>query len=1183
MDPTVQQMDMYLKQSTGHFNEAQMTSSTISTISSLASPVDSGVQLLDSESEHTSVMSGGDTVNETDLSCNNGTERSQIDTAKGTAWKDIEMSPAKFTDSDFANKNVIGNVILSKSAPNYFDKFSDKETSQKGVLGTSKSFSDEIFEMEHPIKSNTEVDVMNLSLNSYELLDYTLQNANLSAPSETEQIDMHISMSEEVNENLKVVLDGKEAVTSTVTSDVPIVENPETKPPDEQIVFRRQRKKKTKSDTPKKRVSFHEDILNSMKIDDIHINLGFVTHEPDVSLNFFQRGFIRKPDVVKGRYSWAAEGDAPYYEKADTNRQIKSDLYVQHPRGSSSSSSSTGSVSSSIDEEDSGSDDYTQQKLSEPTFGSQPKSSCLKKTKQRKIIDTKIVQEDIGLKKKSESNLLIDSNIFGSLKNILNFSTSVPLAERGVPEGQEDVAIYSSSQDLSGRRKSFGNFSFLQSTAVEVQPEPVANKMLLSKTNLKLTKNEGFYPNYNNEDVPPNVILCNSNVYEHKGISYSYEYDNFQKSFEKQQPNKSSMMYQRILKEFNFFRRRAKPEPETEEFEIINEQGSPLKTQNKAEDLEAMEAEPQYSSTPSTKTDLSKYTSSTKYDWSDNETVFSDISDTRNSRHLDSPKRKISRNNHYTVQSPFKVSQTDISSVSNLESIRSFPNLKPASSKTSLINRFLRNVTLKKMMEVKSRGSIKNSRNYLGLCPKVRCIPQNFNHDLNLTIEKEIITGSAKKSSNQAIDKMTILNLKSKVFHNKCEELLQIFPVRSAYTTSGFSRPLLLILTTRAFYVTALNPPPNSYHTYFVLPYTDLNTILIGPNAQLIHFSNYDADMQCILTTGCSQITGEIISRIEIAMRRDNVNKPQLAAVKHLSMGDMANLRNVVCKQTSVDKYEEYFYYSIVNIQDFVSEELPSIIGPSKEGPLMFKTSDCESGRWETAYFILKAGVLYMLSSVSQRIPMRVFPLINGACQGARRIVHSHRPHTFQLVVDGKTLLLAAPDEYVASEWLQKLIHAASGVYQCKYRNLTQSCTLLMTNDHILTVREAFSSGLPSLVPPKTLHEPEKGPQILSCASITDLVSFRLPSAEQSWCVLEFSCREVHEYTGDWIIYFSTNAELEVFISTLEMLWQYNNEHGDSFPLSTIPDTDPLSIKCIDTYKSLMESHLTNTVHLQFL
>lgn len=78
--------------------------------------------------------------------------------------------------------------------------------------------------------------------------------------------------------------------------------------------------------------------------------------------------------------------------------------------------------------------------------------------------------------------------------------------------------------------------------------------------------------------------------------------------------------------------------------------------------------------------------------------------------------------------------------------------------------------------------------------------------------------------------------------------------------------------------------------------------------------------------------------------------------------------------------------------------------------------------------FVFRAGVLYVLSSASQRVPMRVFPLINGSCQGARRVLNSVRPHTFQLIIEGKTLLLAAPDEYVASEWLQELVHAASGV-----------------------------------------------------------------------------------------------------------------------------------------------------------
>lgn len=96
-----------------------------------------------------------------------------------------------------------------------------------------------------------------------------------------------------------------------------------------------------------------------------------------------------------------------------------------------------------------------------------------------------------------------------------------------------------------------------------------------------------------------------------------------------------------------------------------------------------------------------------------------------------------------------------------------------------------------------------------------------------------------------------------------------------------------------------------------------------------------------------------------------------------------------------------------------------------------------------------------------------------------------------------------------------------------------------MTSDHILTVREAMPC---TFFATPLQHQPIKGPQVLSCAGISDITAFRLPSAEHSWCVLEFACREVHESSGDWILYFATNAELERFISALEVLWDYQNE-----------------------------------------
>ncbi|KAB0797328.1 hypothetical protein PPYR_08322 [Photinus pyralis] len=1158
-----------------------MISSMVSLASSLTSPVDSGVQLLDSESEITSLMSMSGFVCDSDTGINMDEENEKQKHAKTIKKENLDLEqeapkarPVFMTMSDIDNHNVSESdtspavlPIGFAANPHQINLYSDSKSSPKyskplqRVLRPQSETVDDVFELEPIINDKQENcklendDLMNVSLNSYELLDYTSQNAKSDN-------EMHVSMSEEVNESLKVERQEHNLEIS--------VENPL---PDDQIVYRRQRRKKSKSDTPKKRVSFHEDILNSTKIDDIHINHGFITHEFDMSMSFFERGFTRKPDVVKGRYSWAAEGDTPYYHSNVPEREVKSDIYIHHARFSSSSSSSSASISSSIDEEDTGysnstSDDGNVKR--DPPTQKLPKSSCLKKTK-AKHIDTNIVQEEVTLrKKKSETNLL-DSNIFGSLKNMFSFSTSVPLAERGVPEGQEDVSIYSTSDIPSQRQRKYSSseHSTKSFDGYEVQPAPVKKignlNLEFAKTNLKLTKSEGFYPNYpSNQTLSSNIIICDSNVYEHKGISYSYEYEKFQKTFEQQTKPKSSTVYQMLLNELNFFKRREKKAIEKEakeNFDVLNA-STPIKE-------EILEDKPVNSNLGSIK----KYASSATIDFSDSDTTW-DYNESGHTRHLNSPKKKA--NKGYSSHS-LKADTSDDRSDIDVSVSKSLQNMRPSSSKSSLINRFLRNVTMKKVMDLKLQRKQKSSRNYFKLyVPGAKANPIG-SKQLDLQIEKEIIAGR-KKNISRGENDTYLYRFKNEIFRNYSEELIKVFPVYSAYTTSGENKPLIAILSSTTLYITGVKHN-NSYCNFFVLPYTELNTILIGPNAQTIHLSNYDNDMQCIVTTGSETLTNELIGQLEMAMRKD-INKPRLPAVKQLSMRDMVNLRRSICRQTTVLEEEEYFHYSIINIQDYNVDICETPLGPTKEGPLMFKMAESDT-RWETAYFILKAGILYMLSSPSHRLPMRVLPLINGACQGAWRIYNCSRPHTFQVQVGLTTLHLAAPDEYVASEWLQALVHAASKTYNHREKLPAQSCSLLMTSDHILSVREAFPCTLNSSLSLRDAHIPIKGAQALSCAAIADITAFRLPCAEQSWCILEFSCREVHESSGDWILYFTTNTELEKFISTLEMLWAYHNDKGESFPLSTIPETDPINRKCVDTYNMIKNTWLSLQINLQ--
>lgn len=87
----------------------------------------------------------------------------------------------------------------------------------------------------------------------------------------------------------------------------------------EAIVQRRQRKKKRGES--KKRVSFHEDILKTMKLEDDE-------NYADFSMSFLVPSSVLKRDAQKGRYSWCAHGDSPYVQKnANADRNVHSDCY----------------------------------------------------------------------------------------------------------------------------------------------------------------------------------------------------------------------------------------------------------------------------------------------------------------------------------------------------------------------------------------------------------------------------------------------------------------------------------------------------------------------------------------------------------------------------------------------------------------------------------------------------------------------------------------------------------------------------------------------------------------------------------------------------------------------------------------------------------------------------------------
>ncbi|XP_058801493.1 pleckstrin homology domain-containing family M member 2 isoform X2 [Phymastichus coffea] len=548
-----------------------------------------------------------------------------------------------------------------------------------------------------------------------------------------------------------------------------------------------------------------------------------------------------------------------------------------------------------------------------------------------------------------------------------------------------------------------------------------------------------------------------------------------------------------------------------------------------------------------------KYISSS--DWSDIDSVTtaSDMTEDRRNSNTGSKSRHL--------VSPVK--KRNITSIVSVDNNRlTVPPLRQAPSKTSLLSRFLRSITERKFDTKKDKKSATQSN---PLLMKGAKIDQNAVKEFNDALEKEVqenVAASEKDCSGEKISLKLRETFRKNIYRDKTEELYKVYKVRSSYMTNGESKPMLALLTNKTLYLTG-QKGDHTYSNQFVIPFNELDVIMVGPNAQTILISNADYEMQYLFSTGSSQTTSELITHLEMAMRR-SPTKPRLPAVKELNCDDMRTLKHSILAETAVHPDEKIEHYSLIYMEDDHISPPATPCGPTKEGDLMFRSHiynthhpNAPTNPWEAGYFVLKGGVVYMFTDSNQRLPKRAIPLKGGLCQGCRRIPNSHRPHTFEILLKpNKAFQFAAPDEYVASEWLQSFIQSASGLYDCSEKKDPLPCSLVVTSKHLVATKEVF---------PGT----QRG-QILSCASIEDLSAIRIPLAQQSWCILEFACREVHESSGDWVVYFTNHRELCEFQEILEKLWANNNE--ENFPISTLPPEDKLHRRCSDACKNLEQA-----------
>lgn len=955
-------------------------------------------------------------------------------------------------DSSFETKEMIKSGIdrMTSSGASILD---DTTPSDSGV----QMLDSESSELNESLISSTGFDFDNIS--------------NITCDAKTSLTDSLLAMQqlEEPNENVLTKSDiANSNICETDTSQLNVndemmssVHSTFDDGNSENIVYRR-RAKKTKTHStpaPKKRVSFHEDILKNTKTDNIHIEHGFITY----------KAYPKR--CPNGRYSWCSEGDSEdfnennhvyrnacsdvldygkqteVYENASSNyiHYDNSGVFEYGPHYKSvgnvvgandSNKSNAGEFykcncsdsNSSLDSGSSHSDEngsnYTQAKsnscdcigstnsqnnnmiitencyYSEPSIeildesmgnirksvwskDKKPKSSCLKKSKRHTDI---LVECNLNTKVKkfnvhplTDMNNLIDNSkmIFGSLKNIF----SIPLPERGVPEGSEDLQSVcecipepdTSTTNISQKPRPFlsksldGGFkdipgkdkeNFVHNVDEQLRRKNDEDLYAPTRQNSRdfvivSTVTDELDESKNTEELEPNseqkteqnyrnkfIINCESTVFEHTGISYCYEEDqsieipktttpvvpssmNTNQTLFSAAPlkQKLSSIFKNLTTDSNIDAdknaRKIIMSPVVSEKSIIKQDDTIITQKNNVVgNLMEVSMTSSFSDNNSIISDLTTTTTTTTTDQiyqSVNKQIKSSTESTnspRKIRHLASPAKKSMTTrfergrmlpdlfNNTSISLSGRESkatmlseefddiltittcdtdksdmvivdysacdiQTASTSSQNLDTSNNF--LKPISSKSSLINRFLRNVTQKKIIDATIKKntlfakSVKSEKKlFNNLYPKTSklhadkaTIMADFNAEIALEIElsesvKNKIQSSTLSLTQQPATPSTSIECDKKmcidigvgevsidvfngnylhILRGADEILMKAFKLYTGYNKDGFMTPVLVFLTDKTLYVTDL--VRSRLCNKFVLPYSDLDVILV--------------------------------------------------------------------------------------------------------------------------------------------------------------------------------------------------------------------------------------------------------------------------------------------------------------------------------------------------------------------
>lgn len=473
------------------------------------------------------------------------------------------------------------------------------------------------------------------------------------------------------------------------------------------------------------------------------------------------------------------------------------------------------------------------------------------------------------------------------------------------------------------------------------------------------------------------------------------------------------------------------------------------------------------------------------------------------------------------VSTPRRTSMNSGSNTNGLSNLSASSVLSQPPSKACLVNRFLRSITEKKISSCRSSAALaalnknKSSRKLNLYIPGVK--PANeLSQDLLYELKEEVNNFTCVPSTSMStLHLVDISPALDKTLHShlglpaseKISKVLKVWGTSS--TESGKRAPFLAILTDQALYVA-----DKKIIKHHVMIHSNLTTVVVGPNSQWISLISSEKSFQINLVVGQSESVSDLVSCIELSLRRKG--SKMLPDVIHLIYEEYFRVPQWI----PILKGETVAHFSLVHAMEGTPNNPNPHLLVDLRAYFMYKVNrEHPESSWEPGYFVLKDRILYV-SLDEDSLPHCTLNLHRVKCCF---ISLPSRPHTIEV----GHMHIAAPDDCVAQLWLTAL-EKSSEVFESNISshqsNIIQS-SLILTETRLMLLS---SLGIPR-------YDLDNLAKPFLTAFVSDITSLRIGDKESSWCFVEFSCREVYESDGDYLIFFSTYYEREAF---KECLWR---------------------------------------------